>query len=160
VTATTQPERVQASPEELRWARQVDRFAAALVVDLRRLERLTGGGPKAGVAGRRLDPRIFATASTRRQFESTMTALAVCGASLDAAVPEAPTARLRSVRATLAHACAQLELVPELLREAVLRAQSPRDVDRASVAAAAGRADEGVRSVVDGLATMRRVLGA
>ena len=59
---------------------------------------------------------------------------------------------------TFAHACSQLELVPRLLRSPVLLATSPAGVNRDVLSEAAARADEGVRSVVDGLATLRRVL--
>ena len=74
-------------------------------------------------------------------------------------MPQAPTDRLRPVRLTLVHACAQLERVPELLRADVLGARSPAGVDRGGVDEAAAHADEGVRSIVDGLATLRRLLG-
>jgi hypothetical protein len=156
---TTQSQRAQASPEELQWARQVDGFAAGLVPSLRQLERLTGGGPKTGAMGRRLDPRIFSPGPRRAQFLAAMTVLAACGTSLEATVPQPPTRRLDSARATLVHACAQLELVPAILRSAVLRAGSPVGVAREDVNDAKGRAGEGVRSLVDGLATLRRVLG-
>ena len=109
--------------------------------------------------GRRLDPRIFSRGPQRAQFLAAMTALAACSTSLDAAVPQPPTERLASARATLVHACAQLELVPGILRPAVLRAGSPAGVAREDVTDAKQRAGEGVRSLVDGLATIRRVLG-
>jgi hypothetical protein len=145
---------------ELAWARRVDAFAAALLPDLRRLERLTGGGGKRGAVGARLDPRIFEPGPTRSRFETTMTALAACGVTLDAYVSEPPTARMGGVRATLAHACTALEAVPTLLRADVLRATSQAGVDRSVLQEASGRADEGVRSIVDGLSTMRRLLAA
>src|SRR5262249_33061513 len=105
-----------------------------------------------------LDPRIFVPGPTRRRFETTMTGLAACGVTLAAKVPQPPTERMRSVRSTFVHACTQLELVPELLRDDVLRARSPARVRGQTVGGAAGRAGGGVRSVVGGLATMRRLL--
>jgi hypothetical protein len=155
---TTQAQELHASAEEVRWAAEVDGFAARLVPDLRRLERLTGGGAKIGAFGRRLDRRIFVPGPQRRQFEAAMTTLAACGPTLSATVPRAPTARLRTVRATLVQACTQLERVPELLRHAVLRARTPGGLDPGVLSEAAGRGDEGVHGVVDALSTMRRVL--
>ena len=52
-----------------------------------------------------------------------------------------------------------VERVPETLRDDVLAARSPADVDRAALKEAAAHADEGVRSVVDSLTSLRRLLG-
>ena len=62
------------------------------------------------------------------------------------------------MRKTLAQACTQLELVPGLLRDEVLRARTPADVDAGAVEEAAGRGREGVRGVVVALTTLRRIL--
>jgi hypothetical protein len=89
-----------------------------------------------------------------------MTGLAACGPTLQATLPKAPSNRLRPVRRTLVHACSELERVPETLRDDVLAARSPADLDRAAVREAAAHADEGVRSVVDSLTSLRRLLAA
>jgi hypothetical protein len=157
---TTTAQAPQPTAEELRWAQRFDAFVTGLLPDLRRLERLTGGGPKTGTVGNRLDPRIFAPGPERRQFEAAMTALAACRPVLAATVPPAPTARLRRARATLVQACGQLEQVPAVLRADVLRAGSPAGVKPAVLAEAAARAGEGVRSLVGGLTTLRRLLGS
>ena len=49
--------------------------------------------------------------------------------------------------------------MPETLRDDVLAARSPAGVDRAALKEAAAHADEGVRSIVDSLTSLRRVLG-
>ena len=159
-TAIAPPSRARASAAELRWQRQVERFVAGLLPELRRLQQLTGGGPDTGAAGFRLDKRIFVPGPRRRQFVATMAELSRCGRIFRAAVPHPPTRRLRSTRATFAHACRALAAVPLVLRSEVLRARSPADVDRDSLTAAVARAREGVRLVVDGLATLRRLLGS
>jgi hypothetical protein len=138
----------------------VDRFAAGLLPDLRRLERLTGGSATTGAAGTRLDPGIFEPGATRQEFETTMTGLAACAVTLRATLPKAPSRRLRPVRRTLVHACRELGLVPDVLREDVLAARSAGDLDRAAVREAAAHATEGVRSIVDSLTSLRRLLGA
>jgi hypothetical protein len=158
-TGAGAPVRPHASPAELRWGRQVERFVAGLVPDLRRLQQLTGGGPGIGAAGTRLDPRVLVPGAKRRQFEETMTALAACSPAFAATVPAAPTEQLRSVRSTVAHGCGSLAQVPQLVRADVLRARSPADVHRELLVEAAAQADEGVRSIVDGLSTLRRLVG-
>jgi hypothetical protein len=157
---TTGARPLDGTDAELRWALAVDRFASGLLPDLRRLARLTGGDANAGVAGTRLDPRIFQPGATREQFKFTMTSLAACGLSLKAGLPKAPSARLQSVRRTLVHACSEFELVPDVLREDVLGAGSAGQVKRATVEEAASHANEGERSVVDALTSVRRLLGA
>ena len=157
---TTGSQPLQGTPEELRWALAVDRFAGGLLPDLRALERLTGGRTTTGTAGTRLDPRIFRPGRTRQQFESTMTGLAACGTTLRATLPKAPSARLRPVRRTLVHACSELESVPGILREDVLAARSSAGLHRSVVTEAAAHANEGVRSVVDSLTSLRRLLGS
>ena len=158
-TTATQPQsRARASAAELRWQRQIEGFVAGLLPELRRLQELTGGGANTGAAGFRLDPRVFVPGPKRRQFVATMAELSRCGPAFKAAVPPPPTPRLRPIRATFAHACHVLEAVPFLLRSEVLRASGAADVDRDSLAAAVARAREGVRLVVDGLATLRRLL--
>ena len=140
---TTGSQRLQGTPDELRWALAVDRFAGGLLPDLRALERLTGGSTTTGAAGTRLDPRIFRPGRTRQQFRSAMTGLAACGTSLQATLPKAPSDRLRPVRRTLVHACTELERVPETLRDDVLAARSPAGVDRAVVKEARGPRERG-----------------
>jgi len=129
------------------------------VPDLRTLERLTGGSAKTGAMGRKLDRRIFVPGPTQRRFESALTGLEACGTTLKGSLPAAPTTRLRPVRQTLVHACAQLERVPALLRDEVEAASSPAKVDPGALTSAAVSAQEGVRGIVDGLASVRRVLG-
>jgi hypothetical protein len=155
---TTSTEPSSASRAEFRWGLQVEAFVNDLLPDLRRLERLTGGGPKTGAIGKRLDPRIFRPGLQRRQFEASMAALTSCGLALEGGVPLAPTERLGTVRTTLVQACTQLEQVPKLLRDEVLRASSPSGVDPGALEEAAGRAAEGVRSVVGSLATLQRLV--
>jgi hypothetical protein len=157
-TAETQP--LRGTGAELRWTASAERFAGGLLPDLKRLERLTGGGGTGAAVGTRLDPRIFRPGPARRAFQTAMTSLAACGTTLRATLPKAPSPRFRPVRRTLVHACAQLELVPELLRAEVLRARSARDVDRSVLKEAAAHAGEGVRSIVDSLTSLRRLLGA
>jgi hypothetical protein len=150
----------QTAAEELAWGQRVEAFVAGLLPDLRHLERLTGGGGKAGAVGLRLDRGMFVEGPKRRQFEAAMTTLQACRAELAGAVPPAPTERLLPVRATLVQACTQLERVPALIGSEVLHARTPADVDHEVVVEAAGRADEGVRSVVSSLATLHRLLAS
>jgi hypothetical protein len=158
-TATTAQARSAVTASERLWRLQVERFAAGLLPELRRLEQLTGGSRKTGVAGVRLDPRIFTPGRVRRSFTTTMAGLSRCGHDLDAAVPPAPTRRLRPVRVAFSHACGALAEVPVLIRSNVLEAGSAGEVDRDLLAVAARRAGDGVRLLADGLAILRRALG-
>jgi hypothetical protein len=147
--------RAVATAAELRWAQRLEGFVAGLLPELERLQRLTAGDSKAGSAGTKLDPRIFAPGPHRRHFEATLVALADCGPALREAVLRPPTERLRPVRATVAHACGQLEQASSILRAEVLDAGSPAAVERRALVEASQRADEAVRSLVDGLSTLR-----
>ena len=89
-----------------------------------------------------------------------MTGLGACSITLAALVPRAPTVRLRPARATLAHACSRLEQVPSALQAPVLRATSPAGVEPGALRYAAASAGEGVRGIVDGLTTVRRLVGS
>jgi hypothetical protein len=149
-----------ATDAERRWQREVERFAAGLLPEFRRLQQLTGGGGKRGIVGGRLDPRIFDPGHERRRFVTTMAALPRCNRTLDATVPRAPTRRLRPVRVALVHVCNALADVPRLIRADVLGARDPTEVDRELFAAAARRAQDAARLVVDGLTTLRRVLAS
>jgi hypothetical protein len=156
-TTTTTP-RVTATAAERRWKLRVERFAAGLLPALRSVQTLTGGGPKAGAFGPRLDRRVFLPGPTRRTFVSAMDTLSRCGPALRASVPAAPTRRLRPVGTALTHACRTLEAVPPLIRAEVLTARSAADVDPRAYGAAAAQTRDGVRLLIDGLATQHRVL--
>jgi hypothetical protein len=141
---------------ELRWRRQVRLFAAALVGQLEQVQGATGGGPKAGPIGPRIEERVFVTGPRRRSFLSALTALEGCRGSLDRQVPRAPAPGLVPVRTALADACAALASAGRSLRRAVASAGPDRAVDPGVLAFARGQARDGVRLVVDALALLAR----
>jgi hypothetical protein len=138
---------------------KLDAFARRLVPDLRLLEQLTGGSAQTGTVGTRLDRRVFVPGATRRRLEATLTALEACGTVLRATVPAAPTQRLRPMRATVVHACDQLEQAASILRADVLTATSSAGVDRGALGEASRRAGEGVRSLAGALSTLQTLVG-
>jgi hypothetical protein len=157
---TTQPPARALGGDELLWARKLELFARRLVPELRRLERLTGGSAKIGTVGTRVDRRVFGRTATRRQLEATLTALEACGTVLRATVPRAPTQRLRRVRATVVHACDQLEQAASILRADVLTATSRAGIAPGALEEASQRAGEGVRSLAGALSTLQTLARA
>jgi hypothetical protein len=148
--------RSQASATELRWRRQVRAFAAGIVVELRRIQAATGGGPQTGPVGARVDPRLLAGGPRRRSFLRAAAALERCPRDI-ARVPRAPASRLAPARTALANACDALASEGRSLRTAVEAAGPGRAVDPGALAFARGRAQDGVRLVVDALAILARV---
>jgi hypothetical protein len=157
---TTQPSAGVLGEDELRWAAKLEVFVRRLVPDLRQLERLTGGSAQTGTVGTRLDRRVFVPGATRRRLEATLTALEACGTVLRATVPRPPTRRLRPVRATVVHACDQLEQAASILRADVLTATSRAGVDPVGLGEASRRAGEGVRSLTGALSTLQTLARA
>lgn len=157
-TATAGKPRSQASEIELRWRRQVRAFAAGIVVELRRIQAATGGGPRTGPVGPRVDPRVLAGGPRRRSFLGAVAALERCPREIAGAVPRAPASRLSPARTALAHACDSLASAARSLRQAVEAAGPGRAVDPGALALARGRAQDGVSLVVDALAILARAL--
>jgi hypothetical protein len=153
---TTQASQPRPSAAELRWRRQVRAFAAALVSDLERVQAATGGGPKAGPVGARLDERVFVPGARRRSFLAALTALERCPQDVARAVPAPPSAPLLPARTALGNACAALASAAASLRDAVTGARSARAVDPGALDFARGRAQDGVRLVIDALAIVAR----
>ena len=147
----------QASATELRWRRQVRVFAAGIVVELRRIQAATGGGPQTGPVGARVDPRLLAGGPRRRSFLRAAAALERCPRDIARAVPRAPASRLAPARTALANACDALASAGRSLRTGVEAAGPGRAVDPGALAFARGRAEDGVRLVVDALAILARV---
>jgi hypothetical protein len=156
-TATVGQPRSQASETELRWRRQVRSFAAGIVVELRRIQAATGGGPRTGPIGARVDPRVLAGGPPRRSFLGATAALERCPREIAGAVPRAPVSRLAPARNALAHACDAFASAGRSLRQGVEAAPPGRAVDPGALALARGRAQDGVRLVVDALAILARV---
>lgn len=148
-----------ATTAELEWERAVDRFAAALAVDLGHLQTLTGGGLRAGPIGPRPTPQLFADGPARRRFEQATAGLARCRSVLDRLVPHPPTRRLQPVRTAVRTACSALGSAAASLTETVRRARSPKGVDRGELTLARGQAREGLRLLIDALAILTRVTG-
>jgi hypothetical protein len=142
--------------EVRRWRRQVRVFAAALVTQLEQVQGATGGGPKAGPIGARVDERVFAPGRRRRSFLSALTALERCRDDVARIVPAAPSAILAPARTALENACAALASAAHSLRDAVTAAGSARRVDPGALDFARGRAQDGVQLVIDALATVAR----
>jgi hypothetical protein len=151
VTFQTRP-----SAAEVRWERQVRLFAAALVSELERVQAATGGGPKAGPIGARIDPGVFVAGPRRRSFLDTLTALERCPRDVAQAVPAPPSSLLVPARTALGNACAALASAAGSLHDAVATAGSARGVDPAALDFARGRAQDGVRLVIDALAIVAR----
>jgi hypothetical protein len=157
-TATVgQPRRSQASETELRWRRQVRSFAAGIVVELRRIQAATGGGPRTGPIGARVDARVLAGGPRRRSFFGATAALERCPMEIAGAVPRAPVFRLAPVRTALAHACDAFASAGRSLRQGVEAAGPGGAVDPGALAFARGWAQDGVSLVVDALAILARV---
>src|SRR5262249_43859806 len=146
----------QASASELRWRRQVRAFAAGIVVELRRIQAATEGGPKTGPVGARGDPGVLAGGPRGRSFAAALPALESCPRKVARPVPRAPASPLVPVRTALAPACQALASAARSLRRAVEAAGPGRAVDRDALAFARGQAKDGVRLVVDALATPAR----
>lgn len=140
-TAASQPPSTSA---DARWRRQVRVFAAALVLQLERVQAATGGGPTAGPIG----PHLDVADRSRRSFLSALAALERCPADLRRTVPRPPSSSLEPARTALVNACAALASAARSLRDAPA---APGALDFAR-----GRAQEGVRLVVDALATLAR----
>jgi hypothetical protein len=154
---TTKP---HASAAEVRWRRQVRVFAAGIVSELERIQVATGGGPKAGPIGARLNARVFVTGPQRRALLAALTALERCPRDVARAVPAAPSPLLVPARRALGSACAALASAAQSLREAVTASASPRSVDPGTLDFARGRAQDGVRLVIDALAIVARAATA
>jgi hypothetical protein len=153
---TTGASKSRPSTAELRWRRQVRVFAAALVSELERVQAATGGGPKVGPIGARLEPGVFAAGPRRRSFLAALTALERCPRDVARAVPAPPSSLLVPARTALGNACAALASAARSLRDAVAAAGSARRVDPGALEFARGRAQDGVRLVIDALAIIAR----
>jgi len=154
-TTATAPSRPIAAAE-LRWRHQVRVFAAALVAQLAQVQGATGGGPKAGPVGHRIDERVFVPGPRRRSFLAALTALERCSDDVARRVPAAPSALLAPARTALANACVALASAAHSLRVTVTAGGSARRVDPAALDFARGRARDGVQLVIDALATVAR----
>jgi len=141
---------------ELRWRRQVRVFAAGLVTQLARVQGATGGGPKAGPIGPRIDERVVVPGPRRRSFLAALTALEGCQGSLARQVPRAPASRLVPVRTALAHACVAIASAGRSLRQAATSVGPGRAVAPGGLTFARAEARDGVRLVVDALAILAR----
>jgi len=155
-SATTTTAAARPTAAELRWRRQVRAFAAALVVQLEQVQGATGGGPKAGPIGPRIDERVFLPGPRRRSFLSALTTLERCPDDVARSVPPAPSALLAPARTALENGCDALASAAHSLRGAVTAAGSARSVDAGALDFARGRAQDGVQLVVDALATVAR----
>jgi hypothetical protein len=155
-SATTATAAQRPPAAELRWRRQVRAFAAGLVAQLVQVQRATGGGPKAGPIGPRIDERVFAPGPKRRSFLSALTTLERCPDDVARRVPAAPSPLLAPARTALENACDALASAAHSLRDAVTSAGSAGGVDPGALEFARGRAKDGVQLVVDALATVAR----
>jgi len=153
-------ERAGPTPAEVAWRRRAERYTLALAVELARLRASTGGGPATGPVGPRIDPRALTDGARRRALLAALTSLRHCRQDLAAALPAPPTPRLLPVRAALGNACSALADAAGVLAELVSNTGSARDVDGSALAFARNRAAEGVRILVDALATLARVVPA
>ena len=158
-TTAASRSRVQPPAAELRWRRQVRAFTAGVVAELEQVQAATGGGPRTGPIGARLDARVFVSGSRRRSFIAALTALERCRPDIARAVPPAPSPVLVPARTALASGCDALASAAHSLRAAVSAAGSARRVDHGTLAFARGRAQDGVRLVVDALAILARASG-
>jgi hypothetical protein len=149
--------RSQPSAAELLWRRQVRAFAAGIAAELRRIQAGTGGGPKTGPIGARIDPGVLAGGPRRRSFVGSLAALESCPRDVAREVPRPPASPLVPVRTALAHACTALASAARSLRRVVAKAGAGRPVDPGALAFARGQAEDGVRLVVDALAILARV---
>jgi hypothetical protein len=157
-TATTPAGAPRSQPSaELRWRRQVRAFAAGIVGELRRIQAATGGGPKTGPVGGRIDPRVLSDGPRRRSLLGALAALESCPQGVARELPRAPAASLAPVRTALAHACVALASAARSLRRAVAAARPGRPVDPGALAFARGQVQDAVRLVVDALAILARV---
>jgi hypothetical protein len=150
---TTKP---RASAADVRWRREVRVFAAGIVSELERIQLATGGGPKAGPIGARLDTKVFRPGPQRRSLLAALSALERCPRDVVRAVPAAPSPLLVPARTALGNACGALASAAQSLREAVTGSASATSVDRGTLDFARGRAQDGVRLVIDALAIVAR----
>ena len=102
---------------------------------------------------------MFVSGSRRRSFIAALTALERCRPDIARAVPPAPSPVLVPARTALANGCDALASAAHSLRAAVSAAGSARRVDHGTLAFARGRAQDGVRLVVDALAILARASG-
>jgi hypothetical protein len=154
---TTKP---RASAAEVRWRRQVRVFAAGIVSELERIQVATGGGPKAGPIGARLDARVLLPGPQRRSLLAALTALERCPRDVVHAVPAPPSPLLVPARTALGNACEALASAAQSLHDALTASASATSVDPGTLDFARGRARDGVRLVIDALAIVARAAGA
>ena len=155
-TIATDSSPTRPSPAELRWRGQVRAFAAAIVSELERVQAATGGSAKAGPVGARLDPRALVPGERRRSFLSALRSLERCPRDVGRMVPAPPSARLVPARTALVNACAALASAAGSLRRAVAASPSAHGGDPGDLEFARGRAQDGVRLIVDALAIVVR----
>ena len=157
VTSSVPKPAPRVQPPELRWRDKVEQYVAGLTAELTRVHAGTEGGAKTAPVRTRIDPRVLVAGAQRRSFLAATAALGRCAKDLAAIVPTPPTERLQPVRGALTNACTALASAAQSLDDAV---RASGGVDPGALELAQGQAEEGVRILLDALATLDRVLQA